>query len=892
MPGTSSTNTDTAITINGKTYRLAGDTDGVEITPSANGIDAISTLAPNASLTVGAAGNYSVNDEALNASIGAVIIGDVEGAAHVYSPDDITFDSETNTDTIIQQITGQDPEERYVENLDTDAAATLATAMARGDLSEANGNIQMAASNSDTTTTQTLDFSGTTGIKKVTLESGAQDVSFNDAGGNIAIVSSGVEGTKNINLGNGGDLAVVNDTGLTPVNIRTGRGNDTIVTKGRAVSINMSAGGQTRVMPTAGTVNMEGYDANTGAGIQLTNSNVALAVKTNSIKLQNGAVTVNGGAAVVTNPNAETTGSSIVNFYNLKGLMTKVGYTHDDGGTVDLGNESGDVVMKGNYTEGSAQRKGGGSTLVSGSGNDTAFGGAGDAFDLGGGDNTITMDTDRSLSEAGALVSQSATTGRTEVNNFHAEYGDTGDKVRINTAQATVKFVGGALRFMLGAATLILNAVSSSRNADLAESADGEDSKIGTVHSQKVMIEDSNDPSGSAIRMEVASAGSVINVERVDDVITQSYMGENSGVNLGTFDENAIVNLNAGEGMFNGEYVRLGGITKLQGGSGVDTLIGSGSQNNTLVAGLGGGSIWGGGASNDTMSGVGSTLESIKSASTSFFFMNGDGKDMISDFTFLNDETADTADRINVYTSGVTNVDVAGNDVIISLANEADKLTLKDAVKNGAGQDFRFDYVDGNGANQSLTAQVNTGTLNFDGRANYYQATGKNAAVNVNSELSSADIWLNNDGNFSNNTFVGDIKYLNASNIEGRTTLVGNGNDNYIVASKDNTSMWGGDQGGNDTLVGGDGADTFWYGKNNNGSDVITNIGGDDTINLYDIALDDISTADISSNEVAITLKDGQTLKVQGNVTAGTNYRLTDGAIYAVDSNRNWYQKN
>ena len=891
MPGTSANDTDTVITINGKTYKLEGDTDGVAIKAGADA-DTVTGLAPNASLTVGAAGTYNVNSETLTAKIGDVIIGDAEGSAHVYDPNDINIDTDTSTDDIIKNVTKADELDKYVENLSTDETAQLANEIANGDLSNANGNIQMAATNTDTTV-QALDFANTTGIKKVTLESGAQDVSFNNDGGNIAIVDENSEGEKNIKLGDGGDLAIVNSKGSSPVNITAGRGQDTVVTKGRHVSMNLNAGGSTRMMPTAGALELEGYDHTTGAGIQLTNSNVALSVKTNSIKLQNGAVTVNGGAAVVTDPNATSEGSSIVNFYNLKGLMTKVGYTHDEGGMVDLRTSSGDAVLKGNYTEGSAQRKSGGSTLVSGSGNDTAFGGAGDAFDLGSGDNTLELDSDRTLSEAGARISQSAVVGRTEVNNFHADYSDSGDRVRIDTSKATVKFINGALRFVLGAATLILNAVSSSPDsADLASSADGETaSKIGTVSSQKVLVEDSNDETNTAIRIEAASENDVIEVERVDEVITQSYMGENSGVSFAKFDESAMVNLNQGEGMLGGEYVQFGGITKLQGGSTTNTLIGSGATNNTIVAGIGGGSIWGGGASNDTLSGVGSSLESLKATSNTFFFMNGDGKDAITDFTFLKEDNVDTADKINVHTAAVTQVDTTSEgDVIISLTNEDDKLTLKKAV----GQDFIFDYVDGSGITQELTAQINTNSLDFNGRASYYQATGKNVGVTANSELSSADIWLNNDTNFSRNTFVGDIKYLNASNVEGKASLVGNSNDNIITASQGDSSMWGGDQGGNDTLVGGEGADMFWYGKNEgNGHDIVTNIDGDDVVNLYDANLEDILSADVTSNEVVITMKDSRnTLTVQGNVTSGISFKLANGTTYAIDSNRNWYQKN
>ena len=422
----------------------------------------------------------------------------------------------------------------------------------------------------------------------------------------------------------------------------------------------------------------------------------------------------------------------------------------------------------------------------------------------------------------------------------------------------------------------------------MASSADETDSRIGatgTGYSQKALVEDVND--SSTTRLEVAAKDAVINVERVDDLISQSYMGENSGVNLGTFDEESFINLNTGEGNLGGEFVRFGGITKLQGGNGSNTLIGSGGSNNTIAAGVGVSSIWGGGASNDTLSGVGGTsLESLKSASSTFFFMNGDGKDQIQDFTFLTDENGDVADKVNIYTAAVTDVQLSGNDVIISLNNEEDKLTMKNAI----GKDFRVEYGDFGSAN-TVTAQVQETALDFNGRADYFKATGRSATLTANSSLNSADIWLNNDRNYSSNTFLGDIKYVNASGIEGQSTLVGNSNNNYMIASSENSSMWGGQDATNDTLVGGAGADVFWYGKNE-GSDVIQNVDGSDTVNLYDASLADLGAIDVTSNTVTIAIKDStNVLRVQGNIT-GTGFRMSDGTTYAVDGNRNWYQKN
>ena len=76
------------------------------------------------------------------------------------------------------------------------------------------------------------------------------------------------------------------------------------------------------------------------------------------------------------------------------------------------------------------------------------------------------------------------------------------------------------------------------------------------------------------------------------------------------------------------------GFNKLQGGSGHTTLIGD-SDRNTLMAGTGYTSIWGG-AGNDKLVGKGDSSD--KDGRTTFFFFAGDGRDVISNFTFLTPE--------------------------------------------------------------------------------------------------------------------------------------------------------------------------------------------------------------------------------------------------------------
>ncbi|MBQ7197781.1 MAG: hypothetical protein IJS29_00810, partial [Selenomonadaceae bacterium] len=319
------------------------------------------------------------------------------------------------------------------------------------------------------------------------------------------------------------------------------------------------------------------------------------------------------------------------------------------------------------------------------------------------------------------------------------------------------------------------------------------------------------------------------------------------------------------------------------------TVRGTADVNNTIVAGVGASSVWGGGVSDDTFIG---RQTSLKSGADTFFYVDGDGADVISNFEFRTSENIATADKINVLNTRVTGASVSGQDVLVNLTGDHDRLTIKNAV----GQDFQLEYGDV-GSFNTLTAQVNYDSLTFDGRAGYYQAINKNAALVASSEIESADIWLNNNRDFSANTFVGDFKVLNASNVAGRSTLVGNSNDNTIIGSSENSSMWGGDQGGNDTLVGGAGADMFWYGKNN-GSDTVTQVEEQDVINLYDVNIADVENYDdwtITNNSVSFNLKEsagGGSLTIQSNnVGFGIKF-ADDGNTYAINQrDRSYYTK-
>ena len=141
--------------LNSKTYMLTGDNDGVQVT--GNRIDGLDIAA---SLEVGAAGTYLVNNTPLEAKIGDTIIGTAEGSAYIFDPNNVPLDVSTMTDDEISAQVGISTEFATSET-DTEKSAALIN-----DASKLNGNMELALSNSDTTTAQTADFTNSTGKRR------------------------------------------------------------------------------------------------------------------------------------------------------------------------------------------------------------------------------------------------------------------------------------------------------------------------------------------------------------------------------------------------------------------------------------------------------------------------------------------------------------------------------------------------------------------------------------------------------------------------------------------------------------------------------------------------------------------------------------------------------
>ena len=129
---------------------------------------------------------------------------------------------------------------------------------------------------------------------------------------------------------------------------------------------------------------------------------------------------------------------------------------------------------------------------------------------------------------------------------------------------------------------------------------------------------------------------------------------------------------------------------------------------------------------------------------------------------------------------------------------------------------------------------------------------------------------------------------IDGSNFSQLEVIIGGNNtSNEILTGSGGSSLWGG-VGGNDTLIGGSGEDNFFYGKND-GKDVINNSTSNDSINLYDVRLSDITSVSYGLNSISVNLNSGGSLKINDTGNLSSKFILADGTKWQFNhSNSQW----
>ncbi|MDB0524905.1 calcium-binding protein, partial [Ralstonia solanacearum] len=270
----------------------------------------------------------------------------------------------------------------------------------------------------------------------------------------------------------------------------------------------------------------------------------------------------------------------------------------------------------------------------------------------------------------------------------------------------------------------------------------------------------------------------------------------------------------------------------LYGENGDDSLLG-GAGNDTLYGGSGNDTLYGG-SGNDTLEGgSGNDYLVGNDGSDTYVFNAGWGQDTINNY-----DTSSGRSDVITFGEGITATDViatrSGEDLILSLRNSSDKVTIQYYFSNDATGPYRIDQVrfaDGTSWDvATVKALVQVPTSGADNLYGY-------ASDDVLNGLDGNDTLR---GYAGNDTLRGDAGADTLYGGDGNDTVDGGADNDYLYGENGDDSLLGGS--GNDTLYGGSDNDTLEGGAGNDylsgegGSDTyVFNAGwGQDTIGNYD----------------------------------------------------------
>ena len=288
-------------------------------------------------------------------------------------------------------------------------------------------------------------------------------------------------------------------------------------------------------------------------------------------------------------------------------------------------------------------------------------------------------------------------------------------------------------------------------------------------------------------------------------------------------------------------------------------ILAGNDLSNRIIAGSGSTSMWGGNGGNDTMIGG--------AARDYFVYINGNGNDLAKNFKAGSSEDSD----IVALQGDLDMLEREGNTVTVNGASGGSLI-----IETDFSTDEALLYtVDGTNIGAAKLAD-STNTLYYDSNI-YYFRFNDNAGRIFYWGDDNITIALNNS---TVQEYIGTKSIItkgdNGVGAHGNLNIVGNDLDNEIYSGY-----------GNDYLTGGAGADTFYWGSGD-GYDIITDADNDDTINLYNVSLSDISYIGVSDNKLDLRLNDGSHLDAYYGTEA--TFQFSDGSRYKYQNN-NWQQQ-
>ena len=318
-----------------------------------------------------------------------------------------------------------------------------------------------------------------------------------------------------------------------------------------------------------------------------------------------------------------------------------------------------------------------------------------------------------------------------------------------------------------------------------------------------------------------------------------------------------------------------------------DDLILTAKNNNTL-RGAGGNDVFICGGTNNTIDGgngnneyiISTGLVSVEAANAETTLYDPFTSDAVN--VTITDAKAGDSYYLRDYGIDGLNMSTTSDGVVISSKGGQINITMKNCDWNSVKNNLiSLDNAQGSVKTYTLEQAVGVGATPST------TPTGVSVAgrfLNISSDFVGNVIMSSSAANYTNN----QIGIIDATkNGQAGMQLGGNSNSNAIYAGSGGNTLWGGEDRVSDYLFGGAGADIFLVGKND-GNDAVYNAGNNDTINLYDVTLDDVRdySYDKNANTIALGLSSGNYISVE--LTNDSNFwsakfQLADDSAYRYD---------
>lgn len=337
----------------------------------------------------------------------------------------------------------------------------------------------------------------------------------------------------------------------------------------------------------------------------------------------------------------------------------------------------------------------------------------------------------------------------------------------------------------------------------------------------------------------------------------------------------------------------------LSGGEGNNSISSSG-DNVTITAGSGNDTIRAYSDNSVITAGAGDDKISLGSSNSGNIinYTYGEGNDTIINFS--------SSDTLYITTPTGYSTMKSGNNMYLDFGNQT--IALQDVGLTVGTLNFVVNYTDNNSSGGGTNYSGNTYTggnmtiANFSSEETInYQTDFKGFSFNdtdfmVHSSSGTLDIQNARDKliNFATNGNTIAVAYLasgggeiNGEGFSVPTIIIGgNDSENILRAGSAGSSLWGG-SGGADTLIGGAGQDNFFFGKYS-GIDVISNASSNDVVNLFDVSLSDIVSANTEGNVASLNLNTGGTLHIISNENLSPTIQLSDSSWKYNQSSGQW----